>query len=539
MSAALVEFHGFKKGDITVLTDGDATKKAMQAGIKTLVRDAKKGDVVLLHYSGHGSNVPDDNGDEADGRDEILCPTDLDWDDPLRDDWLRTTFDGLRAGVSFTAIMDCCHSGTNTRAILPPDAPVKERYLPSPWGLKAVESGRSLPRKVTSELRRSPRAARKAKDIVNADLPEVLITGCRDTQTSADAFINGRVQRRAHLCPRRGDSHRARASSRIESCTTARLPCSRRGSSIRCRSSKAGRPGSTGRCFRRRHVAASMKASSEKRLRQLHPALASAVRAVIADLAGRSAAIEVVQGLRTFEEQDELFAKGRTAPGPIVTQARGGESNHNFGLAADLCPFTNDKPDWNAPIAVWAAIGAAAMAHGLEWGGQWKKFLDKPHVQLAAMTVKECASCYEAGGLDAVWSAASKKIGWTDATREPASPARRRRAGGRTIKKKTRRAGARRRSRSQGAGGVPDMSRPDQSITFLRELRVQRVSLSARVGAASRADAPGREGPDAARHGARSGDGRRGGQRPRSAGTRARGSTSRGRKPARSTSRLA
>ena len=191
LSGALVEFHGFKTGDIAVLTDGAATKKAMQAGIKKLMREAKKGDVVVLHYSGHGSNAPDDNKDEADGRDEILCPTDLDWDSPLRDDWLRTTFDGLRAGVSFTVIMDCCHSGTNTRAILPPDAPVKERYLPNPWGLAAVESGRSLPKKVTSELRRSPRSTRKAKDIVNADLPEVLVTGCRDTQTSADAFING------------------------------------------------------------------------------------------------------------------------------------------------------------------------------------------------------------------------------------------------------------------------------------------------------------------------------------------------------------
>ena len=72
LSAALVEFHGFKKGDITVLTDGAATKKAMQAGIKSLVRGAKKGYVALFHYSGHGSNVPDDNGDEeTDGRDEI------------------------------------------------------------------------------------------------------------------------------------------------------------------------------------------------------------------------------------------------------------------------------------------------------------------------------------------------------------------------------------------------------------------------------------------------------------------------------------
>ena len=170
-----------------------------------------------------------------------------------------------------------------------------------------------------------------------------------------------------------------------------------------------------------------MKASSEKRLQRLHPALASAVRAVIADLARRGIGVEVVQGLRTFEEQDELFAKGRTKPGPIVTQARGGKSNHNFGLAADLCPFTGDKPDWNAPIAAWAAIGTTAMAHGLEWGGQWKKFLDKPHVQLPSMTIKECASCYRVGGLDAVWSVASRKVGWTDASHGTARLPRRRR----------------------------------------------------------------------------------------------------------------
>lgn len=192
LAAALTEFYGFEKRDIATLLDGAATKKAILAGIKKLVRDSKKGDVVVLHYSGHGSNVPDDNDDESDGRDEILCPTDLDWDDPLRDDWLRTEFDRVKNGVSFTVIMDCCHSGTNTRAILPPDAPIKQRYLPSPWGLKATESGRSLPKKVSSELRRSPRSARKGRDIVKAELPEVLITGCRDTQTSADAFINNR-----------------------------------------------------------------------------------------------------------------------------------------------------------------------------------------------------------------------------------------------------------------------------------------------------------------------------------------------------------
>src|SRR6187549_2759524 len=100
LQAALVEVCSFKKADITVMTDAAASTKAMQASIKALVKASKKGDVALLHYSGHGSNVPDDNGDESDGRDEILCPTDLDWDNPLRDDWLRMTFDGLREGVA-------------------------------------------------------------------------------------------------------------------------------------------------------------------------------------------------------------------------------------------------------------------------------------------------------------------------------------------------------------------------------------------------------------------------------------------------------
>jgi hypothetical protein len=192
LSDALVKLYGFKKGDITTLTDAQATKKAMMAGIKKIVADSKNGDVALIHYSGHGSNVPDDNGDEPDGRDEILCPTDLNWDDTLRDDWLRIALDKVKPGVQMTVIMDCCHSGTNTRAIQPPDAAMIPRYLPSPWAIAGSESGhRNVGRAVRSQLRRSAPGSRKSKDIVNAELPEVLITGCRDTQTSADAFING------------------------------------------------------------------------------------------------------------------------------------------------------------------------------------------------------------------------------------------------------------------------------------------------------------------------------------------------------------
>jgi len=188
--AALTGYYGFSSRDITTLTDYAATTKAMRDAITRLVRGAKWGDVLLFHYSGHGANVPDKNGDEADRRDEILCPTDLDWKDPLLDDWLRSTFDKLPAGVGLTVIMDCCHSGTNTRAILPPDAPIIPRYLPNPWDLMATESGRKLRGKVRGSLRRSA-PARRRKDVVTANVPEVLVTGCRDTQTSADAEIGG------------------------------------------------------------------------------------------------------------------------------------------------------------------------------------------------------------------------------------------------------------------------------------------------------------------------------------------------------------
>ena len=190
-----------------------------------------------------------------------------------------------------------------------------------------------------------------------------------------------------------------------------------------------------------------MKPSSEQRLQKIHPALASAVRAMIADLAAKGLIVEVVQGMRTFAEQDELYAKGRTRPGEIVTQARGGESNHNYGLAVDLCPFTNDKPDWNAPVSAWAAIGAAAEKHGLEWGGQWKKFIDKPHVQLPAMTVKECARCHADGGMDAVWTTASQRIGWAGVPREISRRATRRK----TIKRRKTTAVTRRRKSANKA----------------------------------------------------------------------------------------
>jgi metacaspase-1 len=175
LSGVLNTYYGFQDKDITTLTDLKATKKAMQAAIQKLIKSGKKGDVLLLHYSGHGSNVPDD----------------LDWKDTLRDDWLRKTFNKLRKGVSLTVIMDCCHSGSITRAITPPDAPIRERFLPCPLDLMATESGRKLRGTVRGQLGKAPRGRKRKSDIVHADIQEMLITGCRDTQTSADAHIGG------------------------------------------------------------------------------------------------------------------------------------------------------------------------------------------------------------------------------------------------------------------------------------------------------------------------------------------------------------
>lgn len=97
----------------------------------------------------------------------------------------------------------------------------------------------------------------------------------------------------------------------------------------------------------------------------------------------------MIAGHRTWEEQDELFAKGRTAPGPEVTKAKGGFSNHNFAIAGDFGVFKNgDYLDGGTPEArslaarVHRACSIHAKACGLEWGGNWRTFLDLPHYEI-------------------------------------------------------------------------------------------------------------------------------------------------------------
>lgn len=93
-----------------------------------------------------------------------------------------------------------------------------------------------------------------------------------------------------------------------------------------------------------------------------------------------------ISGHRTWAEQDALYAQGRTKPGNIVTNAKGGQSNHNFGIAMDFGVFKDGKYlDSSSPsIAekVHKAVGAIAGKYGLEWGGEWTSIKDYPHFEV-------------------------------------------------------------------------------------------------------------------------------------------------------------
>ena len=103
-------------------------------------------------------------------------------------------------------------------------------------------------------------------------------------------------------------------------------------------------------------------------------------RALVAKADAAGIAIKIISGLRTYDEQNDLYAQGRTKGGNIVTNARGGYSNHNFGIAFDVGVFEGSKYLDDSPK--YKAVGALGSDLGLEWGGNWKTIQDEPHFQL-------------------------------------------------------------------------------------------------------------------------------------------------------------
>jgi hypothetical protein len=118
MREILTTRWGFEARNITVLTDENATRDKMLAALNQLVQESGPDDTVYFHYSGHGSQVQDLNGDEEDGLDETIVPQDgRSGNVPdIVDDELDAIFSRLRAR-SAVIVLDSCHSGTATRAI--------------------------------------------------------------------------------------------------------------------------------------------------------------------------------------------------------------------------------------------------------------------------------------------------------------------------------------------------------------------------------------------------------------------------------------
>ncbi len=159
-----------------------------------------------------------------------------------------------------------------------------------------------------------------------------------------------------------------------------------------------------------------MDSLSETRLQLVHPQLAAKVRQMADMLALEGVTIKVTQGLRSWTDQLNLWLKGRdesgdvTDPRAVVTKAPPGHSYHNFGLAVDVAPFTDNTPNWDLSNPVWKRIVAVGESLGLTSGSEWRSFPDWPHFQLTGKLPvspnDEVRQVFKDGGTVAVWQEA-------------------------------------------------------------------------------------------------------------------------------------
>jgi peptidoglycan LD-endopeptidase CwlK len=147
---------------------------------------------------------------------------------------------------------------------------------------------------------------------------------------------------------------------------------------------------------------------SEQRLAELAPPLGRRGSQLVTRCRDEGVAIRISRSLRTWPQQDALYAQGRTAPGLVVTYARGGESFHNFGLAFDIELLdSTGRPTWDARLPGWSIAGELGVGLGLRWGGHWKRSRDLPHFELRTqLTLEECRGLYPLG-LSEIWKRVS------------------------------------------------------------------------------------------------------------------------------------
>ncbi|MFO1273894.1 MAG: caspase family protein [Rubrivivax sp.] len=188
MAALCKQWLGFKASEVVLLTDAQATKAAIMKALKAAVADAKAGKLsaIVFSWSSHGTQMTDRSGDEPDGMDEAFVPHDIaekagDWDPAhiIVDDELHDLFQQLPEKVTLEVFLDTCHSGTGLRgAEFSLHAP-RARYVAPPTRQGAVKQ---------KEVRGFTLARAAEQPAKN----QILWSGCKANQTSADAYFDNR-----------------------------------------------------------------------------------------------------------------------------------------------------------------------------------------------------------------------------------------------------------------------------------------------------------------------------------------------------------
>lgn len=168
-----------------LLIEGEATKAGILGAVSRLLASLKAGDWGVLTYSGHGTQVPDNNNEEEDHYDEAICPYDLNRN-LITDDELANAFSELPQRARLLFVSDCCHSGTLTRAVVV-DSPLDELPRSIPFETLCTQM-------CLSTIDRVHREARAARSLPRSPIALWHLAGCQDNQVSYDAQIGGRAR---------------------------------------------------------------------------------------------------------------------------------------------------------------------------------------------------------------------------------------------------------------------------------------------------------------------------------------------------------
>ncbi|CAG8693591.1 13078_t:CDS:2, partial [Gigaspora margarita] len=198
----LIEVYGFQESNMVILTDDQKdptripTKTNILAAMKWLVLDARPGD------SGHGSQEKDRDGDEYDGNDETIVPVDYSQSGQITDDVMHETMvKPLKAGVKFFSIFDSCHSGSaldlpytySTRGMVKAPKELADSKTELMSAGMALLSGNKK-QLMSFVKQKAPTIMKTGKNLMSksskADV--IMLSGCKDEQTSADAYEEGR-----------------------------------------------------------------------------------------------------------------------------------------------------------------------------------------------------------------------------------------------------------------------------------------------------------------------------------------------------------